>query len=79
VAISRGGQRRTHPDSEPFKGIATANRPLFTALLGHEWLAGVPDIHIRLSAPGAHGADLGCGLRWSTLAIARAYPDMPPH
>jgi 2-polyprenyl-3-methyl-5-hydroxy-6-metoxy-1,4-benzoquinol methylase len=56
------------------EGIATANRPVFTALLGHEWLAGVPDIHARLSAPGAHVADLGCGLGWSTLGIARAYP-----
>jgi SAM-dependent methyltransferase len=57
------------------EGMAAANRPVFTTLLGHEWLPSVPDVHARLSSPHAHVADLGCGAGWSTLGIARAYPN----
>jgi 2-polyprenyl-3-methyl-5-hydroxy-6-metoxy-1,4-benzoquinol methylase len=60
--------------SDTREGIAAANRPVFTACLGQEWLPAVADVDARLSAPGAHVADLGCGLGWSTLAIGRAYP-----
>lgn len=56
------------------EGIASANRPVFTALLGNEWLPSLPDVHARLSSPGARVADLGCGVGWSSLGIARAYP-----
>ncbi|MGH3811652.1 MAG: class I SAM-dependent methyltransferase, partial [Pseudonocardiaceae bacterium] len=32
------------------------------------------DLHARLSRDGARVADVGCGLGWSAIAIARAYP-----
>jgi 2-polyprenyl-3-methyl-5-hydroxy-6-metoxy-1,4-benzoquinol methylase len=32
-------------------------------------------MHARLSRPGARIADVGCGHGWSTLAMARAYPE----
>ena len=53
---------------------AALNRPWFTHRLGPA-LAGVPDLHTALSRPGARILDLGCGGGWSTLALARAYPD----
>ena len=58
------------------EGQAAFNRPAFLHLLGTEWLPGVPDIDARLrSDPPARIADVGCGEGWSTIAIARAYPN----
>jgi ubiquinone/menaquinone biosynthesis C-methylase UbiE len=57
------------------EGQAAFNRPAVTHLLGREWLPAVPDLHQRLSAhPPARVADIGCGEGWSTIALARAYP-----
>ena len=53
---------------------ADANRPWYDQQLAGA-LAGVPEVHDRLSAPGARVLDVGCGGGWSTIALARAYPD----
>lgn len=57
------------------EGIAAANRVLFFNQLGAEWLPALPDIHRRLQAdPPARIADVACGVGWSSIALARAYP-----
>ncbi len=57
--------------------IVRLNRPTFGNRLGTQWLPAIPDIDKRLrSRPPARVADVGCGTGWSTLAIARAYPDV---
>ena len=38
-------------------------------------LAGLDEVHAILSRPGARIADVGYGGGWSTIALARAYPD----
>jgi 2-polyprenyl-3-methyl-5-hydroxy-6-metoxy-1,4-benzoquinol methylase len=54
---------------------AAANRPLFLSVVGQEWLAGIPDVHERLTAgPPARVADLGCGEGWLSIGLATAYP-----
>jgi SAM-dependent methyltransferase len=53
---------------------AAINRPWFETELGPA-LAGVPEVHALLSAPGCRIADVGCGEGWSTLALARTYPE----
>jgi 2-polyprenyl-3-methyl-5-hydroxy-6-metoxy-1,4-benzoquinol methylase len=58
------------------EGQASFNRPAITHLLGNDWLPSVADVHARLHAdPPARVVDIGCGEGWSTLAIARAYPN----
>ena len=53
------------------------NRPLFTNLLGSEWLPAIEDVHGRLQAdPPARVADVACGAGWSSIAIARSYPNV---
>jgi 2-polyprenyl-3-methyl-5-hydroxy-6-metoxy-1,4-benzoquinol methylase len=56
---------------------AAFNRPGFQSLLASDWLAnGAPDVHQRLSSTsGAHILDVGCGLGWSSIALAEAYPN----
>jgi 2-polyprenyl-3-methyl-5-hydroxy-6-metoxy-1,4-benzoquinol methylase len=58
---------------------AGANRPVFEALLGTDWVPAMADIDARLRRPGARIADVGCGVGWSTLALARAYPGAQVH
>ncbi|MEU4427785.1 methyltransferase domain-containing protein [Actinoplanes sp. NPDC024001] len=56
-------------------GIAGFNRPMFDHLLATEWLPAVPEIDQRLrAAPGARILDLGCGMGYSSVALALAYP-----
>jgi SAM-dependent methyltransferase len=58
------------------EGQATFNRPAFTHLLGREWLPAIADLDERLREdPPARMVDVGCGEGWSTIAIARAYPN----
>lgn len=55
-------------------GQGAINRPAFSADLVDEWLPAVPGLVERLDA-GARVADIGCGQGWSTVAIARRYPN----
>lgn len=55
-------------------GQAGINRPAFSTALVEEWLPSVGAPAERLAA-GGRLADLGCGFGWSTLAVARAYPE----
>jgi 2-polyprenyl-3-methyl-5-hydroxy-6-metoxy-1,4-benzoquinol methylase len=57
------------------EGIADGNRVFFLNYLGSTWFPAIPDVHARLQAdPPARVADVGCGTGWSSIAIARAYP-----
>ena len=57
------------------EGQARANRPAFVHLLSQEWIAAMPDIAARLQAdPPARIADIGMGQGWSSIALARAFP-----
>ncbi|HEU4756947.1 MAG TPA: class I SAM-dependent methyltransferase [Agromyces sp.] len=50
------------------------NRPLFDRRLA-DALAGVAELDAILRRPDARLVDVGCGHGWSTLALARAYPE----
>jgi 2-polyprenyl-3-methyl-5-hydroxy-6-metoxy-1,4-benzoquinol methylase len=52
-----------------------ANRPAYLGPLGRDWLPSIADVHARLLAdPPARIADVGCGMGWSSIGIALAYP-----
>jgi SAM-dependent methyltransferase len=58
-------------------GQAGMNRNLFLQSLGNEYLPAIDDLHDRLLAdPPARVADIGCGVGWSCVGIARAYPNV---
>lgn len=61
------------PDMRQAQG--DANRPMFFHQLAQEHLSQVPDVYQRLqSEDGARVADIGCGMGWSSIALATAFP-----
>jgi hypothetical protein len=57
-------------------GQGNMNRTMFLQQLGAEWLPAILDVHARLQAEAASVADIGCGLGWSSIGIAQAYPNV---
>ena len=56
-------------------GQANFNRPMFVHRLAQEYIPAMPDLHARLLAdPPARVADIGMGLGWSSIALAKGYP-----
>ncbi|MGH9110828.1 MAG: class I SAM-dependent methyltransferase [Acidimicrobiales bacterium] len=57
-------------------GIGAINRPQFVNLVA-AWLAAIPEVDARLRRqPPARVADVACGTAWSSIAMARAYPEV---
>ncbi|GAA4859794.1 class I SAM-dependent methyltransferase [Pseudonocardia benzenivorans] len=49
------------------------NRAAYTGRLVSEWLPAVPDLEAALRAGGSV-AELGCGVGWAAIALARGFP-----
>jgi 2-polyprenyl-3-methyl-5-hydroxy-6-metoxy-1,4-benzoquinol methylase len=62
--------------TEGVEAQADTNRPLGLTVLPRHWLPAIPDVHERLSRPGARVADVACGGGWSSIGIAQAYPEV---
>jgi 2-polyprenyl-3-methyl-5-hydroxy-6-metoxy-1,4-benzoquinol methylase len=69
-----GGVSWAQHGADAREGQAAANRPLFLGPLGREYLPSIPDVDAALRS-GGRVADVGCGLGWSSIGIALAYPD----
>jgi 2-polyprenyl-3-methyl-5-hydroxy-6-metoxy-1,4-benzoquinol methylase len=62
------------------EGQANMNRPMLLKQLGEQWIPTMQDVHVRLQAlPPAYVADIGCGAAWSSIGIARSYPQVVVH
>jgi SAM-dependent methyltransferase len=56
--------------------IGEINRPQYITHVA-DWLGSIREVDARLCAqPPARVADLACGTAWSSIAIARAYPEV---
>jgi precorrin-6B methylase 2 len=77
----RTGAGVPYPDygHDTRQGIACMNRPMFINELGTNWLPLVTDVHERLTSGPARVADIGCGSGWSSISIAKAYPQATVH
>ncbi len=57
-------------------GQAAFNRPAYVHELAGSWLAAFPALHARLTAGEAvRIVDVACGAGWSTIEMARAFPN----
>lgn len=68
-----GGVGWAEYGADVIEGQGDQNRPIFEHLLAQEWLPSIPGLHERLLAGGSV-TDMCCGVGWSSIAIARAYP-----
>jgi SAM-dependent methyltransferase len=72
---SGGGVAFSRYGADMRDGQAAINRPAFTHEMA-SWVATMPDVDARLkSEASARVADVGCGTGWSTIALARAFPN----
>jgi 2-polyprenyl-3-methyl-5-hydroxy-6-metoxy-1,4-benzoquinol methylase len=71
-----GGVELGEYGADFLEGQGNINRAAFLCELGNEWLPAMPDLHVRLqSDPPARIADFGCGVGWSSIGMAQAYPN----
>jgi SAM-dependent methyltransferase len=68
----------TDYDADFLEGQGEMNRVQFVNSLASEWMPALPDVHDRLQG-GGRVADVACGTGWSTIALARAYPNAEVH
>jgi SAM-dependent methyltransferase len=74
---SGGGVPYAHYGTDFRHAQGGFNRPAFVHLLTADWIPnGVPDVHARLQLLGARVADVACGVGWSSIALASAYPGL---
>jgi 2-polyprenyl-3-methyl-5-hydroxy-6-metoxy-1,4-benzoquinol methylase len=72
---SGAGVPYAHYGADFRQGQGAINRPVLSHELTGAWLPTLQDLHARLAAdPPARVADVGCGVGFSTIALARAYP-----
>jgi predicted O-methyltransferase YrrM len=71
---SGGGVSWAQLGEDAREAQAAINRPWFERELGAA-LARAPEVHAVLSGAGRRIADVGCGEGWSSLALARAFPE----
>jgi ubiquinone/menaquinone biosynthesis C-methylase UbiE len=69
-----GGVPWTAFGAEGREAQAALTRPLYTNVFAQEWLPTLPEVHEKLSR-GGRVADVACGAGWSSIGIAKAYPD----
>ena len=59
------------------EGQGSLNRVAFLTQLAQEWIPAIPDVHARLQAePPARVAEIGCGIGWASIGLARAHPSV---
>ena len=59
------------------EGQEDTNRAMFEQMLANDWIPALPDVEARLrQGDGARIADIGMGAGWSSIAFAKAYPDV---
>lgn len=57
-------------------GQGMFNRPGYLGQLAEEWLPAMPAVGDLLARPSAQALDVGCGVGWSSIALAQAFPDL---
>jgi SAM-dependent methyltransferase len=60
--------------AESADGQGGSNRPVYLSTLPREWLPNIEPFRTKLEAGPTRVIDIGCGHGWSSIALAKAYP-----
>ena len=72
---SGGGVPYEAYGSAVLQAIGGGNRPMFVNDYAANWIPAMPDVHARLKA-GGRVAEIGCGIGWSSIALAQGFPNV---
>jgi 2-polyprenyl-3-methyl-5-hydroxy-6-metoxy-1,4-benzoquinol methylase len=59
--------------SDTLEAVGMGNRPMFINDYVSKWIPHLPDIMIKLEK-GGRVADIGCGVGWSSISLAKGFP-----
>jgi ubiquinone/menaquinone biosynthesis C-methylase UbiE len=59
---------------DTLEGIGLGNRPMYVNDYVARWMPAMPDVTARLQQ-GGRVAEIGCGLGWSSISLARGFPN----
>ena len=69
---SGGGVRYEDYGKHLREGVALTNRPMFQHDYTQKWIPAMPDVETKLRQ-GARVADVGCGVGWSSVFLAKYF------
>jgi 2-polyprenyl-3-methyl-5-hydroxy-6-metoxy-1,4-benzoquinol methylase len=77
VETFRTGEGIPYADYGPdvVEGQARGTRPVYRSEM-ESWLAAVPGLPERLASGAARVLDIGCGIGWSSVCMAKAHPSL---
>ncbi len=64
-----------HYGEDCLSAIGDGNRPMYIHELVQDWLPSMPDVMANLAKEGAQIADIGCGLGFTTVLLAKGFPN----
>jgi 2-polyprenyl-3-methyl-5-hydroxy-6-metoxy-1,4-benzoquinol methylase len=70
---SGGGVPYEAYGADTLEGIGLGNRPMYVNDYVARWIPTMPDVEARLRA-GGRVAEIGCGLGWSSISLAKGFP-----
>jgi hypothetical protein len=72
---SGGGVPYEDYGKDTLEAVGMGNRPMFVNDYVSKWIPALPDIQTRLENGGRVG-DIGCGVGWSSISLAKGFPNV---